>query len=190
MNLFDTTDFLTRGHCGKWTTFLQSSYVISDGIIAFSYLIIPYFLVKVWRRKKTVANSWILLCFSAFIFSNGMVHVTNVAVFWWAPYRFYIVIYFITAILSAVTLCLLPRIVRNNIRLLSRQEYHDLVNNLQVEMNKREIAITEKNNIIESLESQIRMLERIKSRGGWLREQEDVLMNLKKMLRNGVLNGN
>lgn len=191
MDLFDSSQFLTKDHSGAWTPLLQSTYIVSNSLMAISYFIIPFILISVWRRKrKDIEYSWMIILFSAFIFFSGISHVINITSFWWAPYRFYVLLHFLSGCVSFVTMLTLPVVIRKKLRLMSREQYHRLNNELQISLSQKEIAIVEKNKIIDELESQLRQLERMKARGLWYSEQEEVLESLRKVLKTRITNDN
>lgn len=107
--LFDTSEFVTRSHCGTgWTSELTSIYRLAALVTFLSYLLIPFILVWAffWNRKKHfsfgVVPPFGFITFSAFILFCGLGHLCDVLVFNWAPYRLFVLIDCVTGITSAM----------------------------------------------------------------------------------------
>lgn len=117
--IFDSSDFITRNHCGRnnaWGTELIAIYQLVHLITAIAYFSIPLSLVGLWLKLKTFKilikrNIAIVIMFSIFIFFCGLAHIMNVVSFYYAPYRLFTVIDTITATASILTAIFLPAII-------------------------------------------------------------------------------
>jgi hypothetical protein len=66
--------FLPHGYCYLCTPGLVELHVISDALIAISYLTIPVTLAYFIRKRHDIPFSWMFLCFGAFIVPCGGTH--------------------------------------------------------------------------------------------------------------------
>jgi len=73
--------FMPHGHCYLWIPSILWMHVISDGLIALSYLVISGALVMMVRRMK-LQFSPIYLAFGLFIFLCGCVHAMEIWTVW------------------------------------------------------------------------------------------------------------
>jgi hypothetical protein len=112
VKLFNSSDFLARGHCGQWTDSLKLTYIVSNAFIALAYFLISSSLLVLWKGRRNVFGSpGILLGFAAFIAACGMTHLCDVTAFWWPAYRFYTLLDAITAVLSVGVAMAVPSAV-------------------------------------------------------------------------------
>jgi chemotaxis family two-component system sensor kinase Cph1 len=181
-SLFDSSGFLTRNRCGAWTPALQNIYIFSNLMIVASYFIIATVLFVVWYTRKDIMYSWMLLLFIIFLYMCGISHLSDVTAFWWAGYRFYTLNFFITGVVSIITAILLPNVLRKKLRLLSREEYHTMVDKLNKALLYEKLANDQRDLIIRHLTHEVSVLEEQKQKGLWFREQESSLNNLKRIL--------
>ncbi len=100
MNVFDTTDFITRDCCGTWGMW-QYWAQFFDLLLFAAYFVIPYWF---WRQTKNspMWRRWPVIPLIAFFLGCGLGHLADFAAFWWAPYRLYTLIDGFTAISSVV----------------------------------------------------------------------------------------
>jgi hypothetical protein len=181
-SLFDSSEFLTRGHCGKWTPALQNTYIFSNLMIVVGYFIIVAVLLSIWYKKKGIMYSWMLMLFIIFLLMCGISHLTDVTAFWWAGYRLYTLNFFITGIVTLITAILLPGVVKKKLRLLSREEYHAMVDKLHQALYTERLAAQQRDLVIRHLTHEVSVLEEQKQKGLWFQGQESSLNNLKKIL--------
>lgn len=119
--LFDSTEFVTRNHCGAWTPTLIAVNRISNLLVFLAYFTIPLVLFYLWqnvRRNDAIRETIgrypsIILCFVVFIFSCGLTHLCDVFAFDWAPYRLFTLIDLVTASVSVGTAILLPGVIKD-----------------------------------------------------------------------------
>ncbi len=112
----DMTEFMPHGQCWNWTWRLIFLHVISDAIIALSYLSIPLMLVFYIKNKKNLAFKWIFILFAMFITTCSITHIMGIITVWkplfwiegWAK--------FVCAIISMITaislFILFPEIIK------------------------------------------------------------------------------
>ncbi|MDX9911005.1 MAG: hypothetical protein RBS39_04150 [Phycisphaerales bacterium] len=102
-NLFDTSGFPARWHCGQWSPVDGWTLIISDVLIFFAYMAIPSGLFVYARRRSGLLFRGIVLLFVAFIFCCGLTHLMDAAIFWWPAYRVSGLLKAVTAVVSIVT---------------------------------------------------------------------------------------
>jgi len=114
--LFDTSDFPARWHCGHWTAALGWTHIVSDLAIFGAYAAIPAVLAYFVVRRRDVPFQGVFWLFAAFILSCGFGHLVEATIFWQPWYRFAAVVKVFTAVVSWATVIalvpMLPRAVR------------------------------------------------------------------------------
>ncbi len=121
-------------------------HVVSDALIAASYFLIPFLLVRIVRRRRDLVFSWMFVLFGAFILSCGMTHVLAIWTLWHPIYRFEGLIKAITALASLPTALLLVRLTPQVVALPSPQQLH-----MEIEERERaEAAVRQLNRDLES----------------------------------------
>jgi PAS domain S-box-containing protein len=110
-NLVFPGGFMPHGSCYLWTPGLIGLHVVSDGLIALSYLSIPVTLIYFTRKRRDIPFSWMFLCFGAFIVACGATHLMEVWTIWIPSYWLSGMLKAVTACLSVATAILLIRIV-------------------------------------------------------------------------------
>ena len=115
---FDTS-FLPHGFCYDWNPRLVWTHVVSDMVIALSYLAISTTLAwLVYKCRGDVPFSWILVAFGAFIIACGGTHFVEVITLWKPYYWLSANVKVVTAIASLTTAIALPPLVPHMIALL------------------------------------------------------------------------
>ena len=108
-NLFDTSDFPARWHCGHWTAAHGWLHIISDLGVWSAYVAIPCVLGYFALRRKDFPFRSIFLLFGAFILACGTTHLMEAIIFWWPAYRLAGAIKLFTALVSwATVIALIP----------------------------------------------------------------------------------
>jgi PAS domain S-box-containing protein len=108
-NLFDTSDFPARWHCGNWTAGHGWLHVLSDLGVWSAYIAIPCVLGFFVLRRRDIPFRTIFLLFGAFILACGTTHLMEAVIFWWPAYRLAGLIKLFTAVVSwATVLALIP----------------------------------------------------------------------------------
>lgn len=103
--------FMPHGNCYLWTPSLIGLHVVSDSLIALSYLSIPITLLHFTRKRRDIPFSWMFLCFGAFIVACGGTHMMEVWTIWFPSYWLAGALKAVTACVSVVSAILLIRIV-------------------------------------------------------------------------------
>ena len=109
-NLIFPGGFMPHGNCYLWTPSLIGLHVVSDSLIALSYLSIPITLVHFARKRRDIPFSWMFLCFGAFIVACGGTHLMEVWTIWFPSYWLAGALKAVTACFSVVTAVLLIRV--------------------------------------------------------------------------------
>lgn len=86
-------------------------HLLSDGVIALSYAMIPLALVLLIRRRRDLIFPWMFGLFGLFILGCGLTHVMGVVTLWHPVYRLDGLVKAITAIASLLTALLLFRLL-------------------------------------------------------------------------------
>lgn len=111
--LFDSSDFMVRWHCGKWSQELGWLHIGSDLATWSAYMAIPGVLAYFILRRKDVPFPRIFWLFVAFIFACGTVHLIEAMIFWKPMYRLSGMFKAITAVVSwATVVALIPAVPR------------------------------------------------------------------------------
>jgi PAS domain S-box-containing protein len=110
-NLVFPGGFVPHGYCYLWTPGLIGLHVVSDSLIAVSYLTIAItLLVHFSRRRRDIPFSWMFLCFGAFIVACGGTHLMEVWTIWFPSYWLAGALKAVTACVSVATAILLIRV--------------------------------------------------------------------------------
>ena len=99
--------FMPHGNCYLWTPSLIGLHVVSDCLIALSYLSIPLTLVHFTRKRRDIPFSWMFLCFGAFIVACGATHLMEIWTIWFPSYWIAGAFQFVRARFAVVTAILL-----------------------------------------------------------------------------------
>src|SRR5579871_1315452 len=103
--------FMPHGHCYLWNPRLIWLHVVSDALIALSYISIPFTLFHFVRRRTDMPFHWMFLCFGAFIVACGATHAMEIWTLWTPAYWIAGAVKAITAAASVPTAVLLVRLV-------------------------------------------------------------------------------
>jgi chemotaxis family two-component system sensor kinase Cph1 len=111
-DLFDTSLWPARWHCGVWTNLHGWLYIGSDLLIWLAYFTMPIIIFSyVSKRKQVIKYSGIYLLFAAFILLCGTTHFLDAVMFWVPMYRLNTLIRILTAIVSLLTVYYLFKII-------------------------------------------------------------------------------
>lgn len=114
--------FMPHGHCYMWRPDLLWTNVIADGLIALSYVTIPFTLLYFIHKRKDVPFDWMLAAFGVFILACGTSHVMEILTIWQPYYWLSALVKVITAIASVITAILLVRLVPAALKIPSPQQ--------------------------------------------------------------------
>jgi chemotaxis family two-component system sensor kinase Cph1 len=143
-NMFDTSKWPPRWHCGTWTDFHGWVYIISDIAIWASYFLIPVLLIRMITRRKDVPFLKIFWLFGAFIILCGITHLIDAAIFWWPAYRLSAFVRFVTAVVSVFTVIALYKVLPQIFSLRTVQELEHEISErkaIEVKLESNEIAL-------------------------------------------------
>jgi len=194
--LWDASEFMTRNHCGPgWTPELFSLYIVSNAIIALAYFAISLALYFLYRKDwGDPRASRMIVMFMTFIVLCGLTHVGDVVVFYWAPYRLYMLISMLTAIAAAVTAYELPFLVARLLKLPPPAYVHKINDQLREEVRRRaetEKEFARRNEILKARVSTledllkanaIKTLEDLQRTNQWIHERNAAMEELRKLL--------
>jgi PAS domain S-box-containing protein len=150
--------FLPHGYCYLWTPGLVELHVVSDALIAISYLTIPVTLVYFIRKRRDIPFSWMFLCFGVFIVACGTTHLMEIWTIWFPAYWLSGAVKAFTACVSAATAILLIRVTPQVLALPGTRWLVDLNQKLKAEVDHRAKAESELRRFTDGLE--IRVAER------------------------------
>jgi len=108
--IFDS-DFMPHGMCYLWDPQIVWVNVVSDSLIALSYMTIPFTLVYFLRKRKDLPFRWMFGMFGLFIVGCGATHVMEVWTLWHGTYRLAGFVKVVTAGASVATAVLLVRLL-------------------------------------------------------------------------------
>jgi PAS domain S-box-containing protein len=154
-NLIDPGGFMPHGFCYLWTPGLIGLHVVSDSLIALSYLSIPITLVHFTRKRRDIPFSWMFLCFGAFIVACGGTHVMEVWTIWFPSYWLSGAVKAVTAGFSVVTAILLIRVTPLVLALPGTQWLIQLNQKLSGEVEQRTRAESNLRRFSEDLEQRV-----------------------------------
>jgi PAS domain S-box-containing protein len=120
-HIFDS-DFMPHGMCYLWDPQIVWVNVVSDSLIALSYLTIPFSLVYFLRKRTDLPFRWMFGMFGLFIVGCGATHIMEVWTLWYGTYRLAGVIKVVTAGASVATAALLVRLMPEALSLPSAAE--------------------------------------------------------------------
>ena len=155
-------NFMPHGHCFLWRPEIVWLHVGSDTLIAASYFLIPFALIRLARKRKDLAFHWMFLLFGAFILACGATHVMSIWTLWIPMYRLEGVIKGVTALASVPTALLLVRLIPQAIALPNPSQLRDANLALEKEIADRKTAEGRVTSLNEELESHVaqRTMER------------------------------
>jgi two-component system, chemotaxis family, sensor kinase Cph1 len=111
-NLFSTSEWPARWHCGNWTDFHGWLYIISDLMIWLAYFLIPLIILRYFFKKKpTIRFQAAYLWFAAFILLCGTTHFLDAMMFWIPMYRVNALVRFLAGITSLLTVYYLIKVL-------------------------------------------------------------------------------
>jgi hypothetical protein len=154
-NLVFPGGFMPHGFCYLWTPNLIVLHVLSDSLIALSYLSIPITLVHFTRKRRDIPFSWMFLCFGAFIVACGGTHVMEVWTVWFPSYWLAGAVKAMTAGVSVVTAVLLIQLTPRALALPGIQGLLEINQRLSGEVEQRAEAESSLRRVSEDLEERV-----------------------------------
>jgi PAS domain S-box-containing protein len=147
--------FMPHGNCYLWTPDLIGLHVVSDSLIALSYLSIPITLVHFARRRRDIPFSWMFLCFGAFIVACGGTHLMEVWTIWFPSYWLAGAVKAVTACFSVATAILLIQLTPRALALPATQWLIEINRKLTWEVEQRAEAESSLRRVSEDLEERV-----------------------------------
>ncbi len=108
---FSTKGFMPHGMCLFWKPSVLWTLVLSNGLIALSYTLIPTILLIVYMKRKDIKYTWLFLLFAAFILLCGATHALHVVTYWKPIYGVQGLVDALTGVVSFVTAIVLWRLM-------------------------------------------------------------------------------
>jgi hypothetical protein len=115
-------------------------HLVSDSLIAFSYLVIPWALLNIVRRRTDIPFGWVAWLFGAFIVSCGMTHALEVWTLWDPVYWYAGIMKAFTAAVSLGTAWVLYRLTPQILALPGAEQLREANRALQREVVSRRQA--------------------------------------------------
>src|SRR5271167_4773753 len=107
-----SSNFLPHRYCYLYDEKLIAFHIATDTAIFLSYVAISCTLVYlVWRTRREIPFSWMVLAFGLFIVACGFTHLMEVIVLWKPLYWLSGDVKLVTAVASVVTAIALPGLV-------------------------------------------------------------------------------
>ncbi len=131
---------MPHGHCFFWRTDILWLHVVSDGVIALSYMLIPFALIHLVNSRRDLAFDRMFLLFAAFILACGTTHILAIVTLWHPIYRVEGLVKLLTAFASFPTALLLWRLVPQAAAIPSQRDLAAVNESLQAEVGIRREA--------------------------------------------------
>jgi two-component system, LuxR family, sensor kinase FixL len=154
-NLIFPGGFMPHGYCYLWSPDLIGLHVVSDSLIALSYLSIPITLVHFARKRRDIPFSWMFLCFGAFIVACGGTHIMEVWTIWFPSYWLAGAVKAVTACFSVATAILLIQLTPRALALPATQWLIEINRKLTWEVEQRAEAESSLRRVSEDLEERV-----------------------------------
>lgn len=159
------SDFMAHGFCLRWDPGVLWLQIISDGLTALAYYIIPMALIYFVRKRRDLAFNWMFVLFGVFILACGTTHLMAIVTLWNPMYRLEGLIKGVTALASVPTAFLLVRLLPAALALPSPED-------LRKEIDLRARAEDQLRKLNEDLE------RRVENRTARLERYNDALQRL------------
>lgn len=155
-NIFDTSRWPPRWHCGEWSSFHGWLYIISDLLIWAAYFTIPVIIIRYISRKRHAKFIKLYFLFAGFILACGATHFMDAVMFWYPAYRLSALLRLITAVVSWLTIFSLLKVLPTAFSLKTSEE-------LETEIEQRKVAET----ALKAKNQQLSTAEAISGMGHW-----------------------
>jgi hypothetical protein len=159
-NIFDTSDWPDRWHCGNWSDFHGWLYILSDLAIWMAYFAIPVILIYCVKKKGDVPFTGVFRLFGIFILLCGITHLVDAITFYYPLYRFNALLLFTTAVVSWMTVITLIKLMPQALALTTPAQLEEVVEKRTAELREKNSELRRKtellNNSYEDLESKVK----------------------------------
>src|SRR5262249_26087337 len=126
------SEFSPHGVWSLWSPNIVWLHAVSDGLIAFSYYVIPILLIHFVRKRRDLPFHWMFVMFGVFIFGCGTTHLMEIWTLWHGSYGLSGVVKAITAGASLATAAALFPMIPKTLALPSPEALR-----LEIEQRKR-----------------------------------------------------
>jgi PAS domain S-box-containing protein len=154
-NLIFPGGYMAHGYCYLWSPGLIGLHVVSDALIALSYLSIPVTLLHFTRQRRDVPFSWVFLCFGAFIVACGGTHLMEVWTVWFPSFWLAGGLKAVTACVSVATAILLIRVIPQALALPGTQRLLEANRKLSGEVEQHEQVESDLRHVSDVLEERV-----------------------------------
>ena len=120
---------MSHGGCYFWRPELVCLHVSSDSLIVLAYVLIPFSLIQLVRKRKDLEFNWMFVMFGAFILACGATHFMSVWNVWHSAYRLDGLLKAVTAVASISTAILMFRLVPQAVALPSPDDLRQEIEN-------------------------------------------------------------
>ncbi|HIB69137.1 MAG TPA: sensor histidine kinase, partial [Phycisphaerales bacterium] len=155
-SLIDASGFVPRAVCGSWTKGEVILNNAADLAVALAYLVLPFVLTRLQRRRPDLPFSWILVVFGLFIVTCGATHLMEIVLFYHPVYRLAGLIKVLTALASWAAVIALIKISPALQALRSPQELEALNAELALEVEQRRKAEEQKEVLLRELHHRVK----------------------------------
>jgi two-component system, chemotaxis family, sensor kinase Cph1 len=137
---FDATEFQPRWKSETWTTAHAWLHIVSDLVIAATYLLMAAVLTRTLRARAGTPYARLFWLFAFFIFAGGITHLLDALMFWWPAYRLTALAKAGAALISLVTAAVLVRIAPKAAALRSPAEIQrEIIQRRKTELELRQV---------------------------------------------------
>lgn len=142
--LFDTSGFPARWHCGDWSDLHGWLHILADLAIFGAYFAIPLSIAWfVSAKGREVAFPKLYWLFACFILSCGFTHLIEATIFWHPWYRFSGLMKLVTAVVSWATVIALIKILPTALNLPGMARLNDTLTKEVADRKASESALQE-----------------------------------------------
>lgn len=136
-----SADFMPHRMCFLGDAGVTWLNVISDCLIALSYYLIPFLLVRLVRKRRDIEFKWAFLAFAAFILACGTTHLLGAVTVWDPVYRLEGLVKAVTAVASAATFVALIPLIPVMVALPSPSQLAQLNHSLEQRVKERTASL-------------------------------------------------
>jgi len=165
--LFSSGGFQPHGFCYNWNTGLVWLHVVSDLLIAISYLTIPIGLIAFVRKRRDLPFGWMFSLFGVFIVACGATHFMEIWNLWHAQYWLAGAIKAVTAVASVATAILFARLVPAALRIPGPEQWAQATTRLEELVNKRTQDVHEVNTALRHSREALELAQKAAKIGTW-----------------------
>ena len=137
-------NLIPHGYCISWNPSLLWTFVISDSVIAISYLSIPFAIWYFAKKRPDISQRWLMLTFGVFIIACGITHLLDVVNIWSPNYWANAIARIFTALASATTAIFIWRIMPVALKAPSAKQLKDVNQALETSYSELEFRVQER----------------------------------------------